>query len=359
MPIETAEEKLNSLFVNKENEVRAILAGLVSGEPVILVGDAGTAKTALVETLAKLCGARYFYYLLTRFTEPDEILGPLDINALREGRYVRRTEGRLPEAEIVFLDEIFKASSAIRNILLDIMLNRRVFNGKYEKIPMLAMYTASNEVSSDVEDMAFYDRLTIRKFVDGVGDDAIPKLIKCGIRVEKAEIKPVLSVEEIRSLQKACSELFHSVATNDKLLKKFQLSIVELRKVGITLSDRRKVKTFKVAAALSVIDGENTVTLKSVLEALKLTAVNERDDVSRVEEALMNVDDYDVLEHELVLSSYIRELKTIETEIRNSMNDSAMLAVVCRRAKERLNRMPDSPKLRPYVERVYRLIEQV
>ncbi len=88
-PISQIKTQLNALFVGRENEVLAILAGLVSSEPTILVGEPGTAKTALIEALSKLMNAKYFYYLLTRFTEPDEPLGPLDVNALREGRYVR------------------------------------------------------------------------------------------------------------------------------------------------------------------------------------------------------------------------------------------------------------------------------
>ncbi len=350
---------LNSCFVQKEGEIRAILASLVSGEPAILVGEAGTAKTAVVECLAKLIDARYFYYLLTRFTEPDEILGPLDINALREGRYVRRTEGRLPEAEIVFLDEIFKASSAIRNILLDIILNRRFFNGeRYERLPLLAMYTASNEISYDVEDAAFYDRLTIRKFVGGVSDDAIPKLLRCGIELERRNFKPVLSVEDVKVLQRECEGRFYEAANNSKLLKKFQLYVVELRKVGITMSDRRKVKTVKVASALSIIDGESRVTERSLYEALKLTAVREKEDVRRVEEAIDFEEEIDVFEHEVVLNSYIRELRTMEAEIRNSMNEKH-IAAICRRVRERVERMPDTPKLRPYVERVKALVEEV
>ncbi|SRR5579875_737633 len=115
-------DRLLNLFVQKEQEVTAALATLLSGEPCIFVGPPGTAKTMMIETLAKSISASYFYYLLTRFTEPDEIIGPLDISKLREGVYERIIKNKLPDSDIVFLDEIFKASSAIRNILLDIIL---------------------------------------------------------------------------------------------------------------------------------------------------------------------------------------------------------------------------------------------
>ena len=133
-PIGKLVEIRNSLvgsFTQREVEVTAVLSSLISGEPCILVGPPGTAKTMLIETTAKMINAKYFYYLLTRFTEPDELLGVIDVRALREGRYQRITTNRLPEAHIVFLDEIFKASSSIRNILLDIILNRRILNFQF------------------------------------------------------------------------------------------------------------------------------------------------------------------------------------------------------------------------------------
>ncbi len=350
--------RLAETFVQREAEVSAVLAGLVSGEPVILVGEVGSGKTAMIEALAKMVGGRYFYYLMTRFTEPEEILGSLDIRALREGRYVRRTEGRLPDAEIVFLDEIFKASSAIRNILLDIILNRRIFDdGKYIKLPMLALYTASNEISTDSDDSPFYDRLTIRSFLKPVGEEEIPNLIRCGVKLERTNIEPVMSVEEIKRLQEECRRRFYSSADDWGLLKYLQMALVELRRVGIVLSDRRKVKVLKVASALSIIEGESRVTMRSLASALKLTAVNEREDVHRVEDVLVELGEVR-FENDPIIQSYVRELKTMETELKNSMNDPKMLLTTYRKVMSRLNRIPDFPQLTPLIDRIRDLLKE-
>ena len=120
---------LDERFLDKEELVRLLLVTLVAGEHMLIVGPPGTAKSALVRHLARLVDARYFEYLLTRFSEPNELFGPVDIKAFREGTYVRRVEAMLPDAEIVFLDEIFKSNSAILNSLLSILNERRFFTG--------------------------------------------------------------------------------------------------------------------------------------------------------------------------------------------------------------------------------------
>src|SRR5690606_29084826 len=110
--------ELDRQYLGKSEVIRLLLIAIVAREHVVLIGPPGTAKSALIKSLAELVDARYFEYLLTRFTEPNELFGPVDIQAFREGSYRRKTEGMLPEAELVFLDEIFKSNSAILNSLL-------------------------------------------------------------------------------------------------------------------------------------------------------------------------------------------------------------------------------------------------
>jgi MoxR-like ATPase len=278
------------MFVGREAEADAIIASLISGEPAILVGPPGTAKTAMVETLARLVNARYFYYLLTRFTEPDELLGPLDIGALREGRYARVTAGKLPEAEIVFLDEVFKASSAIRNTLLDIIMYRRFLNdGVYAKLPLLTLYTASNEVSTDAEDQAFYDRLTIRCFVKYVEPTLWEELLVKGVRLatEPADPNPVMTADQVKAYKEAVDRRATEILADPDLRSKIVAALAELRNRGVELSDRRKVKLVVVAAAYSILNAEPRPTVDSIADALEVTAVHSEDDRSKVEEAIM------------------------------------------------------------------------
>jgi MoxR-like ATPase len=278
------------VFVGREQEIDAVIASLISGEPAILVGPPGTAKTALVEALARLVNARYFYYLLTRFTEPDELLGPLDIRAMREGRYARVTAGRLPEAEMAFLDEIFKAGSAIRNTLLDIILYRRFLNdGAYVRLPLITLYTASNEVSTDAEDQAFYDRLSIRCFVKYVEPALWEELLVKGARLaaEPADPNPVMTAGQVREYKEAVDRRATEILADPDLRAKIVSALAELKSKGLELSDRRKVKLVMVAAAYSILNTEQRPTVNSVADALEVVAIHAEDDRRKVEEVIM------------------------------------------------------------------------
>jgi len=350
---------LTNTFVQREAEVTGVLAGLLTGEPTFLVGEPGTAKTALIETLARLIGGQYFYYLLTRFTEPDELLGGWDIAALRQGVYKRITKNKLPEAEIVFLDEIFKASSAVRNILLDIILNKRYNDGTgMKKLPMLALYTASNEISTDAEDRAFYDRLLIRCFVKPVSSDSWLDLLDVALDHvnNHTNLQPILSVEEVRAFQAQVKSTAVDVRQNKQWLERYVEVLSMLEERGIHLTDRRKVKTIIVAVAIGVLYAEPTPSLDSLADALRFTAPHDEDDLPKIEEII----------HEAKLSAFadhVEKIMTLKAEIDNIMQDiqqSGMpdiesikaLNQVRARIVDELKRMPRSPRLLPYIKQL-------
>jgi len=347
---------LVSQFVGKEAEATAILAGLLSGEPTLLVGPPGTAKTQIVQTLASAIGGSYFYYLLTRFTEPDEILGPISVVGLREGRLERITSGRLPEADVVFLDEVFKASSAVRNVLLDIILNKRYMNGgTFRKIPSLAFYFASNEISNDSEDMAFFDRLSVRCFTSNVSPETWEELLSLGVKLETSTTSSsriILSKEEAMSLQRQVISKLNDIAQNSQLIKKYIEVLSELRNKGIEISDRRKIKILKIASAISVIYLESIPSLDSLADALRFSC-SSLEELKTVEELILK----------LGLSSFylnVQQLNTLQTELQNNLNqlksnanptlqDLQMLSTVYKKSLQVLKGMPKSPRLLPYV----------
>ncbi|MBN1110282.1 MAG: AAA family ATPase, partial [Methanomassiliicoccales archaeon] len=149
-------DQMGSQFVEREEEIAGALLAMLAGEHVLFIGPPGTAKSQLAKAMCeRLEGGAFYYYLLTRFTSPEEVFGPLSLNSLQKDEFRRRTDGYLPQANIAFLDEIFKANSSILNSLLTI-LNERMFHNGNEvmEVPILTVYGASNELPEQEEGLS-------------------------------------------------------------------------------------------------------------------------------------------------------------------------------------------------------------
>ncbi|MBE7213480.1 MAG: AAA family ATPase, partial [Gluconacetobacter diazotrophicus] len=171
-------------FVGKDEIIDLLGVCLVAGENLFILGPPGTAKSALVHALGRRLGGGTFDYLLTRFTEPSELFGPFDIRRLREGELVTNTEGMLPEASMVFLDELLNANSAILNSLL-MALNERVFRRGRETRPLRALLFvgASNHLPEDDALHALFDRFLMRVGCGPVPAERLGEGLEAGWRL--------------------------------------------------------------------------------------------------------------------------------------------------------------------------------
>jgi len=307
--------ELESPFVGRHEEALVITLALLTGEHVVLIGEPGTAKSAMARRSADLLDVKFFKYLLTKFTEPSELFGPLDIRALRQGSYRRITTGKLPEAEIAFLDEIFNANSAVLNSILSIMQERVLYDGYTEiKVPLWTLVGASNRVPEEPELEALYDRFLFRQNVKPLDEEAWESLIDAAWKLEMGNVESppkVMGMEDLRMLN---SLLFKVDLTpiKSKLLRLFMI----MNEKELHISDRRKGKIMKAVAAHALLNGRLQAT-ESDLVVLKYTVPRDVDDFDKVNTIL--------IEELKTKERILRELEEIAANVRASERSVAQL----------------------------------
>jgi MoxR-like ATPase len=239
-------------YVGKDEIIDLLGIALVARENAFLLGPPGTAKSAIVRSLSEhIVEGKNFEYLLTRFTEPNEIFGPFDIRKLKEGELSTNTDGMLPEASLVFLDELFNANSAILNSLLT-ALNERIFKrGKeYRKLPALMFVGASNLLPEDETLNALLDRFLIRLKCDYVEPDKLSSVLLAGRKLDAGDTVMTNTIlpTEIQNLQAANKKINLS-----NVLDKYIDLVFSIRNAGIKVSDRRAVKLQNLIAASALL----------------------------------------------------------------------------------------------------------
>lgn len=258
--------RLKQDFVAKDQIIDLMLVSVITREHLLLIGPPGTAKSELVKRFVRLLGAHnnsgeLFEYMLTRFTEPNEIFGPVNIKEFQAGTFTRNIARALPEARIAFLDEIFKANSAILNSLLTILNERMYFNGlEQTQVPLLSMFGAANDVPDTGDLAALYDRFLLRARTDNVEERRVRDLLTAGWSIERErirlgraeEIAPVFdSLERLTPLYDALERI-----DLEPIFDTYGALLHQIRAEGISISDRRAIKVLKLIAASTLLRGE-------------------------------------------------------------------------------------------------------
>ncbi len=254
---------LKKSFVGKDEVIDLLGISLIARENAFLLGPPGTAKSAIIRLFSSCIeNGKNFEYLLTRFTEPNEIFGPFDIRKLKEGELITNTEGMMPEASMVFLDEIFNANSAILNSLL-MALNEKIFRRGKEtkKLPALMFVGASNVLPEDESLNALLDRFLIRIQCDYVDTDRMEEVLMAGWKMENTvnTDKPGITPAEIIELQQMSRQVDLS-----PIRKQYVDLIHNLRNTGIKVSDRRAVKIQNIIAASALMCNRTEAVLSDL-----------------------------------------------------------------------------------------------
>ena len=241
---------LMAQFPERKDVIDGSLAAVLAGEHVLLIGPPGTAKSALVRCIAQLFGGSYFERLLTKFSTPEELFGPISLQGLAQDRFVRLTAGKLPEAEFAFVDEIFKSNSAVLNALLSI-INERVFHndGAPVRCPLVSLFAASNELPEGKELEALFDRFLLRF---DVGYLLVAANLRGVLVGPEPAIAATLTMDELRRAQGEGAAVKITDDTVDALLATRDAC----RGEGITASDRRWKKSLGIVRASAWLAGE-------------------------------------------------------------------------------------------------------
>ena len=265
MTIQTTIQKVNAIrsylttqFKERDDVVEGLLTALVARVHILLIGAPGTAKSAVTVALSGLIdGFDYFQWLLTKFSTPEELFGPYDLSKLKQGLYERITVGKLPHAHMAYLDEIFKANSAILNSLLTIANERVFYNGtRRTNVPLWTLVGTSNEYPQEAELQAVFDRFMLRYEPGYVKEDS--NFAAMLLQVPQQEPDP-LALADMEELQFAAAQVKVDSTVVDALIS----LKADLAQEGILLSDRRWVQvTRQLLPARAVLAGRDHVVLE-------------------------------------------------------------------------------------------------
>ena len=365
---------LKSLIIGQDDMIDAIILGMISGENVVLIGRPGTGKTNSIFQLSRLLNATYYFYQLHKNTPYDELFGPPSIPALIQGRF-ERVWTPIISSDIILLDEIFNASSAVLNALLSMLNERVIFDSQTGKaIPVKAwiVFGTSNKPPEEDELQALYDRFPIRVFTDWLSDDdKIENALKTVWAGDQKQLGPIASMDDVRVLNEYTIQLLKTVGFKElggKLIDIYNERgvplIQTLRAKGVPISDRTLIsKLPKIYASYIVLEGlspnginfgavaygihkvlpflarkpEDVMTIKNVINEALGEIGRLRDELERAKELIMSKTVENITEAKKILEELLRNTN-VNKMAKDDFTRAEMEAIV-REARELYQRI--------------------
>lgn len=290
--VNNIEKELNGFFVEREEEIHGLMLSLLSGVNLLLIGTPGTAKSMLTESWSKtIKQSKYFGWQLHQFSTPEELFGPFSLAQLEKDKYTRITKGKLPDANVAFIDEVFKCSHGNLNALLSI-LNERIFydDGKAIDLDLLCVVGASNEIPEEGDKLeAFMDRFHLKYVVNPIVEsNNFSKMLSTA---KSFTPDTTITLDEILAARKSISaiEIPEGIISLLIDLRKKLTSIVGKDKnLSVSVSDRMFRLAINILKTEAWFAGKPTVDETS-LEILKHVLWTDPKDKQKMYSTLLEV----------------------------------------------------------------------
>jgi len=302
------EQASSSLFCEREDAIHTAIVCVITGTHHLQYGPPGTAKSMLTRFLKKTIeNSTYFETLLTKSSDEAQLFGPYSLKGLENDEYRRNTDGKVPEANIVFIDEIYKSNSAVLNALLTVMNEKLYHNGKdIMNLPLITMFGASNEIPDEDSSLeALHDRFLMRIFIDDIQDPAnMIAVYRSNLDndFEGMDI-PAVDVEDIFLL----NEYSKKIRIPDYLLQEYSKLIINLRNKGIKISTRRQVMLLHAVQGEALLKKRNEAQLDD-FKVIRNGLWRKLEDLPAIDEALTKfISPYETQYNEII--NKFKELK--------------------------------------------------
>ena len=279
--------ELGDSLIERSEEIDLLLTGLIAGEHLLLVGPPGCGKSLLIDSLMRWTHGSRFSCLLNRFSMPEELLGMYSLSELKLDKFVRITTNKLPESQYVFLDEIFRASPAILNVLLK-LLNEKVFDkgdGVAKRVPLEICLGAANDFPQGDESKslgALMDRFMLRKSVLPISSMAGRQRLLWNN--QPPEFSTSLSEHELIAARLDAQGLPWSKEAKQAL----EAILDELARQGVRPSDRRQYKSIAIVQAYAWLNGAEDVQIEH-LEILQHVLWSDYEEAIKVRSVIMQI----------------------------------------------------------------------
>lgn len=341
--IENLLQYLQQDIYEKETETALALLAALTGESILLLGPPGVAKSMVARRLKEAFkNARSFEYLMSRFSTPDEIFGPVSIARLKESdKYERATEGFLPTADVVFLDEIWKAGPAIQNTLLTVMNEKLFRNGNKEiHLPLKLLVAASNELPAKGEGLeALWDRFMIRVMCGCIRNENVFRNMLC--QSANTATKPTqsapspITAKEYAQWQKEAqgiplsSALLDAISHIRLLLQKVEIEGSELARC-IYVSDRRWVHIANLLRTSAYVQGREEADVADLLPMYHCLW-NEPIEIEQVKQIVL----------QSIFAPYVQRLETLARNVKADLRACKAKEALAKAVREHDHRDDD------------------